>query len=155
MGLVKGGYTEKKDSLSRGTIVEAEEYIIKFKKGKIAKDELYRSYPIECFYKREVILEIRFDTKPEAKACEKAFKDRFKNIITPAVEFNGYSEVRDVTVEELVDYVVELKAKHSSNFRPWKYPTYTFYLHLLSERETPKMSELLLDSNNIRMEYAK
>lgn len=155
MGLIKGGITEKKDSLNRGTIAETEEYIIKFKKGKINKDGLYRSYPIECFYKREVILEIRFNTQSEAEACENAFKKRFKNTIIPAVEFNGHTEVRDVTVEELVEYVVELKAKYSSNFRPWKYPTYTFYLHLLSERETPKMSELLLDPNNIRMEYSK
>ena len=43
MGLIKGGFTKNKDSLSRGTIAEAEVYIRKFKKGKITYDELYRS----------------------------------------------------------------------------------------------------------------
>ena len=155
MGLVKGGITKKKNSLSRGTIEEAEGPIMEFKKGLIEDDELYRSYPIECFYERDKLLEVRFDTEKEAKALEKDFLKRFKNTITPAVEFNGHSEVRDITKEELVEYAEELKVKYSSNFRPWKYPTYTFYLHLLSERETPMMSELLLDPSNIRMEYVK
>ena len=155
MGLIKGGFTKNKDSLSRGTIAEAEVYIRKFKKGKITYDELYRSYPIECFYERNLILEIRFNNEREAKACETAFKKHFKNGIIPAVEFNGHSEVRDVTAEELVEYVEELKVRYSSNPKFWKYPTYTFYLHLLFERETPKMSELLSDPANIRMEYVK
>ena len=155
MGRIKGGITEKKDSLSRGTIAEAEVYIRKFKKGLISDKGLYRSYPIECFYERDKLLEVRFDTEKEAEALEKDFLKRFKNTILPAVEFNGHSEVRDVTKEELVEYAEELKVKYSSNFRPWKYPTHTFYLHLLSERETPMMSELLLDPSNIRMEYVK
>jgi hypothetical protein len=155
MGKIKGGITEKKDSLSRGTIAEAEVFIRKFKKGLIPKKKLYRSYPIECFYERDKILEVRFNTEEEAKNCENDYKQRFENKVVPTVEFNGHSEVRDVTAEELVEYVEELKTKYSSNSKFWKYPTHTFYLHLLSERETPKMSELLSDPNNIRMEYAK
>jgi len=155
MGRIKGGITEKKDSLNRGTIAEAEVFIRKFKKGLISDKGLYRSYPIECFYEREKILEVRFNTEKEGENCEDDYKERFENKVVPTVEFNGHSEVRDVTAEELVEYVEELKTKYSSNSKLWKYPTYTFYLHLLTERETPKMSELLSDPNNIRMEYAK
>jgi len=140
MGRIKGGITEKKDSLSRGTIAEAEVFIRKFKKGLISDKGLYRSYPIECFYEREKILEVRFNTEKEAKKCESDYKQRFENKVIPGIEFNGHSEVRDVTEEQHVEYVEELKTKYSSNSKLWKYPTYTFYLHLLSERETPKIS---------------
>jgi len=155
MGTIKGGWTKYKSSLKRNSIEEAEDAILKFKRGEITKKQLYRALPMECFYEREVILELRFATEKEVKAIENDYKKRFANTIIPDQDFNGHSEIRDVTVDELEMYVADLLEKYPQAHRGWRYKDYTFYLQFVNKRETPLMTELLSDPNNLRYEYIK
>lgn len=150
---VKGGFTTYKNSLKRNSIEEAEKSIRQYKKGEITKKGLLRALPMECFYERDVLLEIRFDTEAEAKAVENDYKKRFTGIVEATQDFNGHSEIRDITPEELDAYVAELREKYPQ--RNWKYGDYTFYLQRIVERETPLLTELLSDPNNLRYEYIK
>lgn len=135
MVVVKAGKTLFKSTIKRNSTAVAIERIDKFLAGTILERDLYRGYPMELFYEREVLFERVLQSESAAKEFERDYASWFSKTFQHNEDINGDSEVREVSEESLQEFIEYATQKYPT--KPWAYGDMSVYIHRVQKRENP------------------
>lgn len=109
------------------------------------KNKPWRVYPMEVFYEMELVKKWYVPTEDEVKAHERDFKAKFTITQKVDKDANGRSEIREVSEQQLKDYIEPFDTLYPLQEYPKKYAVLYVCKCILRPEPLP-IPQILIDN---------